>query len=333
MPLFTTTPPKVVVTGGSGLLGRQVVRVLKEAGYDVVGTAFSRATGDLKKVDLTKMDEVRRFIEEEKPRVILHCAAERRPEVAQSNKEVVRDLNVKATEELAAIAKANNAWFVYISTDYVFDGTKPPYEPEDKVNPLNFYGETKFDGEEAVRRTYPEAAILRVPILYGEAEKNSESAVNILLDVIKVCDVMSEYDTSRRLSGVILPKDKKPVEMDAFQVRYPTNVADVAKVLKQMVDKVALENKHLSGTYHFSSDVKMSKYSICGACFCLPIETFAKLTNLPIDHLKPLREAPKEPTATRPHDAQLATTRLKKEGIDVSCVDFESWWKQYLQQK
>jgi S-adenosylmethionine synthetase len=75
---------------------------------------------------------------------------------------------------------------IYISTDYVFDGTAPPYEIDDKPNPLQFYGETKLGGEEAIKSVYPEAVILRVPILYGKTEYNGESAINILIDVVLV---------------------------------------------------------------------------------------------------------------------------------------------------
>ncbi|TPX65764.1 hypothetical protein SpCBS45565_g04966 [Spizellomyces sp. 'palustris'] len=305
MPLIVSNPPRVVVTGASGLLGRAVVNAFKEGGYDVVGTAYSRATEDLRKLDLTDFAAVKAFVAEQKPQIIIHCAAERRPDVAQNNREGVQQLNIAATDNLAQAAKDNNAWLVYISTDYVFDGTNPPYEPQDQVNPLNFYGQTKYAGEEAVQRVNPGAAILRVPILYGDVEYNGESAVNVLLDVIKKSDA--------------------PVSMDDYQVRYPTNVADVAKILKQMADKVALDKQQLSGIYHFSSKEKMSKYSIC--------ETIAKLSNLPYSHLTPLRDAPKEPVASRPHDAHLATTRLEQIGIDVSCVPFEQWWKEYSAKK
>lgn len=79
---------------------------------------------------------------------------------------------------------------IYISTDYVFDGTAPPYEVEDKPNPLQFYGETKLGGEEAIKSVYPEAVILRVPILYGDTEYNGESAINVLIDVVLVKIIM-----------------------------------------------------------------------------------------------------------------------------------------------
>lgn len=75
---------------------------------------------------------------------------------------------------------------IYISTDYVFDGTAPPYEVDATPNPLQFYGETKLGGEKAIESVYPEAVILRVPILYGKTEFNGESAINILIDVVLV---------------------------------------------------------------------------------------------------------------------------------------------------
>lgn len=101
-------------------------------------------------------------------------------------------LNVETPRNLGKICKDNGIMLIYISTDYVFDGTAPPYEVGDKPNPLNFYGQTKLDGEEAIKGVYPEAVILRVPILYGSTEYNAESAINVLIDVVQVCICFSE---------------------------------------------------------------------------------------------------------------------------------------------
>ncbi|KAJ3279818.1 hypothetical protein HK104_001141 [Borealophlyctis nickersoniae] len=340
MPLFTATLPKVIVTGASGLLGRAVVRVLKEGGYDVVGTAFSRSKDGLIKLDLTDFDAVDAFVAEQKPQVIIHCAAERRPDVAERDNAAALKLNVTSSERLARAAAQNGAFLIYISTDYVFDGTKPPYEVDDKPNPLQFYGEilgtvacgggakkwfwraaaayqivdanshariiqnhttpgrSKYEGELAVLKTNPKAAILRVPILYGDVEYNGESAVNILVDVV-------------------LNKDKQ-VDMDDLQLRYPTNVVDVGKVLKQMADRVAVEGKPLDGIFHFSAKEKFTKYGMCAV--------IAKSLKTDIPHIHPMREPPKEPVASRPNDAHLSTARLEKEGFDVRCGGFEAWW-------
>ncbi|CEG80527.1 hypothetical protein RMATCC62417_14849 [Rhizopus microsporus] len=160
---------KVVITGASGLLGRQVVKAFKD--WEVVGTAFSRAKDNLVKLDLTDKDAVETFFNKQQPNVVVHCAAERRPDVAEKDKDGVLLLNVESSKRLATIY-------------YVFDGTSPPYEIGDKPNPLQFYGQTKLAGENAVRQVYPNAVILRVPILYGETEYNGESAVNVLIDVV-----------------------------------------------------------------------------------------------------------------------------------------------------
>jgi S-adenosylmethionine synthetase len=72
---------------------------------------------------------------------------------------------VETPKNLALLCKSKGIMLIYISTDYVFDGTKPPYEVDDKPNPLQFYGESKLGGENAIREVFPEAVILRVPIL------------------------------------------------------------------------------------------------------------------------------------------------------------------------
>lgn len=74
-------------------------------------------------------------------------------------------LNVETSKQLATLCKSRDIMLIYISTDYVFDGTSPPYEVGDKPNPLQFYGQTKLAGENAIRQVYPNAVILRVPIL------------------------------------------------------------------------------------------------------------------------------------------------------------------------
>ncbi|KAJ3111717.1 Methionine adenosyltransferase 2 subunit beta [Phlyctochytrium bullatum] len=204
--------------GGERLLGRAVVKELADAGFQVIGTAFSRASASLEKLDLRDPKAIEEFLEKHRPAALIHCAAERRPDVAERDREGARRLNVESAKAVASAAKKVGAWHVYISTDYVFDGKNPPYETTDAANPLNFYGisciplaptkrslgETKYDGELATAVAYPDAGILRVPVLYGEVEDPSESAVNILLPIVKGKD------------------NSKKAVMDDFQSRFPT---------------------------------------------------------------------------------------------------------------
>ena len=106
---------------------------------------------------------------------LIHCAAERRPDVAEADPTRASDLNEKVTQRLSALAKELGFGLVYISTDYVFDGARPPYDVEDEPNPLNLYGRLKRGGEEAVLAVRKEMLeedlkgkeliVLRVPLL------------------------------------------------------------------------------------------------------------------------------------------------------------------------
>ncbi|KAH8556248.1 hypothetical protein BGW37DRAFT_536232 [Umbelopsis sp. PMI_123] len=280
---------RVLITGASGLL--------------VIGTAHSRAKGDLYKLDLTLESNVKEFVVAHKPDVIIHCAAERRPDVAEKDPVGTEFLNVQVPKDLATISKANGIFLIYISTDYVFDGKQPPYDAlTGKPNPLNLYGKTKLAGEKAIQEVYPEAVILRVPILYGKTEYNGESAVNILVDVVM--------------------NQSKPSKMDDAAIRYPTNVEDVARVLADLVSAKFDHGKDIAGVYHFSSEKPYTKYTMC--------QTFAKALHVPLEHVQPVDTSNDAGSASRPKDAHLSNSRLEQTGINTYNVDFESWWNRQL---
>jgi S-adenosylmethionine synthetase len=181
----------------------------------------------------------------------------------------------------------------------VFDGTNPPYEVDARPNPLNFYGKTKLGGEIAVLEECPSSIILRVPVLYGKCIENSESAVNMLIDVVK---------------------SRKETKMDNFQPRYPTNVGDVAKALKAMIE--LLPTRGMNGVYHFTAKQQMTKYQMC--------QRFSEILAVPMNHITPISTAPVESVATRPHDCNLSTKHLENIGIAIDCVDFDIWFRGYL---
>ncbi|KAJ1939792.1 hypothetical protein GGF37_004252 [Kickxella alabastrina] len=296
---------KIVVTGASGLLGRQVMaEAEKRSEWTVVGTALSRTSDKLQKLDLTNEQAVRDFLEREKPQAIIHCAAERRPEVAERNQEATEHLNAQVPGLLAQMAKQINAFFVYISTDYVFDGRNPPYHVDDKPNPLNFYGRTKLAGEKAVVEANPDAVILRVPILYGRTEYLGESAVNVLLGAV-------------RDSG-------KQTKIDALQARFPTCVDDVARVLLDITSiGVRAVGKGVKGIYHFSALEEMTKYDMC--------RVFADILGIAnTAHLAAVTEKPKVADVSRPDNTQLSNAALNDIGINTRCMPFKQWWTKYL---
>lgn len=176
---------RVLITGASGLLGRAILKQFADSGkWEVLGLAHSRATGALKKVNLLDFNETKRVVKEFKPHVLIHSAAERRPDVVENDEETSTKMNVGVTETLASTISELNSdleipehFMLYVSTDYVFDGRSPPYKPLDEPNPLNKYGKSKLAGEKVMQKNHPDGGILRVPILYGNVEYLKESAV------------------------------------------------------------------------------------------------------------------------------------------------------------
>ncbi|CAG8542938.1 9400_t:CDS:10 [Paraglomus brasilianum] len=292
---------RVLITGASGLLGRAVCKAFNDAHHEVIGVAKTRAEKyGLYQLDLLDEPAVDAFVKQHQPQVIVHAAAERRPDVAKNNLQAARALNVDVTEHLAKIAKDMNIFLIYISTDYVFDGNNPPYQEDALPGPLNDYGKTKLDGEDRVLKTHSDSVILRIPILYGPAETPKESAVNELILIVK--------DTSA------------VVNMDHRQKRYPTHVADVARVILDIAVKRIEEKQTMDNIFHFSAELQLTKYEMC--------EIFAELLGVSINHINPITTA--TGTATRPNDCRLSTSRLRELEIDTGCVNFKEWWKTQL---
>lgn len=136
--------------------------------------------------------------------------------------EGTRALNVAATRNLATLCAARNILMLYVSTDYVFPGKEgeAPYDVDTTPSPPNLYGQTKLDGEKAMLEAFREGGkeglgvVVRVPVLYGEAEVPEESAVNVLMNEV----------WKSQTEGV-------KVKMDDWSVRYPTNTEDAARVM------------------------------------------------------------------------------------------------------
>ena len=136
--------PTVLVTGASGLLGRQVMSVLAAEGVSCTGLCFSRPSDGLTKLDITDFAATASLVKDLKPSHIIHAAAQRFPDKVEGDIEAAIKLNVESTRNLAEISKEIGSKMIYISTDYVFDGEHPPFFHDNKPNPLNKYGETRL---------------------------------------------------------------------------------------------------------------------------------------------------------------------------------------------
>ena len=269
----------VMITGASGLLGRACAQAF--ADLNPITCAWSRAEKDDLRIDLTDSMAVRAAVEEQRPDLIIHTAAERKPDICENQQALTRALNVDATRTLAEAAAEINAKLVYLSTDYVFDGSNPPYAVDDACTPVNVYGQTKRDGEEAVLQASAKHCVLRVPILYGEVETLEESAVTALLNEVL---------------------DPAPHAVDHWAIRYPTYVGDVAQTLRNWSEHV-LNNPENGGIYHMSGAEAFTKYEM--ACIIGDVLRFDH------SHLSPNHQPPAG--ALRPKNSQLDISRIQQE--------------------
>lgn len=267
---------KIMITGASGLLGRACRTAFSD--LHPVTCAWSRAGADDLKLDLTDISAVRSALDEIKPDLIIHTAAERKPDHCENEQEKTQELNVDATRTLAQTAAEIGSKLIYLSTDYVFDGTQPPYAVDAQTNPLNFYGQTKLAGEKATLEASADHIVLRVPILYGEVETLDESPVTLMLHKLL---------------------DPTPVVEDHWAVRYPTYVGDVAQTLRNWLPTLG----NSAGIYHFSGSEALTKFEM--------LTRMGNNLNLSTDHITPNSEPPSG--APRPQNSQLDISRLKNE--------------------
>jgi len=310
---IVTTKPVILITGASGMLGRAIYRLLcQEDSLKVIGTGYKRLKVDdynLHQLNLLNHDATTEYLNKCQPDIIVHCAAERYPDAFQSKLDESIKLNVESTRYLAQeckrLAGENNGklgpYLIYISTSYVFDGgivsnELPPYKPNSKANPINNYGQSKWDGECVVREILNKSTnpgngiIIRVPLLYGEdCNDLSESPA---LEMTK-CFLPSNDTTSKKA-------------IDHWALRFPTSCEDVARVLKLMIQRI-LDNKFpvadssFDNTYHVASPYGTTKYEL--------MKMQAKLLNISSSLVEERTEGnsdgPPKDSAPRPQCTQL----------------------------
>ena len=167
---------KVLVTGATGMLGSDLCPMLEDAGFDVIETT-------IEELDITDEQNVKDLLNDVKPDYVIHCAAYTNVDKAEEEPDKAENVNGTATKYIARACKANEAVLIYISTDYVFDGTKnTPYVPSDKTNTINAYGLSKLHGEQAVEENCDRYYILRTSWLYGHHGKNFVETMISLAD-------------------------------------------------------------------------------------------------------------------------------------------------------
>ena len=215
---------KVLVTGVAGQLGYDVINELNKRGISAIGTDIRQESELINKanwneyiqLDITDKANVDEVVCHIKPDVIIHCAAWTNVDGAEDehNKPWVKKINVGGTDNLVKAAKAINAKFLYISTDYVFDGEGTrPWQPDDKsYAPQNYYGETKLQGELTVSSQLDKFFVVRIAWVFGLNGKNFIKTMLSLAD-----------------------KGYKELKVVDDQIGTPTYTYDLARLLVDMI--------------------------------------------------------------------------------------------------
>ncbi len=226
---------KILLTGSNGLLGQKLVQLLAgKQGYQLLATAKgTNRLGDIgilyeyKSLDITNPKEVESVISEFKPDYIIHTAAMTNVDQCETEKEGCVLLNVSATNYLIEAAKKNDTFFIHLSTDFIFDGTKGPLSEEDIPNPISFYGQSKLDAEKLIQASNLRWAIVRTVLVYGSVKDMSRT--NIVLWVKKSLE------------------EKKTINVVDDQWRTPTLAEDLAMGCFLIIEKEATGIFNISG--------------------------------------------------------------------------------------
>lgn len=221
---------KVFVTGVKGQLGFDVVNELKKRGHEAIGV-------DIDEMDITDEASVNRVIRAAAPDAVIHCAAYTAVDAAEENEELCRNVNAKGTEYIAKVCRELDIRMMYISTDYVFDGQGTrPWEPDDEREPLNVYGQTKYEGELAVEENLAKYFIVRIAWVFGV---NGKNFIKTMLNLGKTHDKLTVV---------------------ADQVGSPTYTYDLARLLVDMIEtekygRYHATNEGLCSWYEFACEI------------------------------------------------------------------------------
>jgi dTDP-4-dehydrorhamnose reductase len=261
--------PFILVTGQNGQLGNELKTLSRKyAQYDYVFT-------DVAEMDITNEQKVGDFFEKYTPEICINAAAYTAVDKAENDKELALKINAGAVGILAANCSKVNAKFIHVSTDYVFDGTATsPYTEDHAVSPVNFYGESKLQGEVLATEKLPDAVIIRTSWVYSVFGNNFVKTMLRLM------------------------KERDSINVINDQFGSPTYAADLAEAIMQ----IAAAPVHKGGIYNYSNEGIISWFD-----FAVAIKEIAGLNC----EVKPVDTSGYPTPAKRPAYSAMSKEKIK----------------------
>lgn len=231
----------IIVTGANGLLGQHLVTALVKFGYGMLALGKGECrikdfTGKYLDLDITDGVAVREVIVSHKPDLIIHAAAMTNVDECEKDKQECYNVNVTATRFLIDAAKEVHSKIIYLSTDFIFDGMTGPYQEEDIMAPVNYYGSTKVAAEKAVMESDLRWAIVRTVLVYGQTVEGTRTNI--------INWVKSSLE------------QEKHIKVVSDQFRTPTFVDDLVTGIMLLIEK------NLDGIFHISGKEEMTPYDM-----------------------------------------------------------------------
>jgi len=277
---------KLLITGAGGQLGQTLTQLAAE-NHEVIAL-------DRNGLDITDEKAVAQKIADESPDCVINAAAYTAVDKAETEKELALAINQDGAKNLALACAQQNIPLIHLSTDYVFNGEKETaYIESDSSDPISYYGESKWQGEEAVRSALREHIILRVSWVFGFYNANF-------------------VKTMQRLA-----REREELKIVADQLGCPTSTENISKVLLQIIDKLMQPGFDQYGTYHYCDLPESNWFEFANAI----INETRKYETLVVKKILPITTADFPTPAKRPRNSRMDCSRLK----EVFNIDQYSW--------
>jgi dTDP-4-dehydrorhamnose reductase len=281
---------KFLVTGSAGLIGSQIVKDLVQQNHTVYSCYHDQKPlqGIPTYLDLSDENQIIQTLQKTKQDRIIHLAAMTGVDLCETEKKLATIINTEATETLAREAAKQNTFFLYVSTDYVFDGVDGMRKEEDSTNPLGFYGKSKLEAEFSLKKLTSDWCIARTSTPFGIHHTKESFPLWV----------------KKKLKA----KNEIPVLVDQFTS--PTYVPNLSKML------IEIAVRQIVGLIHVSGATRISRYALA--------ELIAEKLNLDKKLLIPTKMNTMNWKAQRPKDSSLDVSLAneilneKPQGIEQS---------------